>query len=171
MRNITTARLTIRETDSDTVKLISEKNQATHSTNLLSTLSDADLEIILNNKSALAGLMATLQVNASATDCLVYGIWLGSELIGYIGLKNPTAPVPEIQIEFDPTYQNQGYGYEVLTNMVDHFFSLGYEQLRYVVQTSNKASIALVEKVGGQLQPPDSEVERILLRTYLIHSP
>ena len=43
-------------------------------------------------------------------------------------------------------------------------------QLHYLVKPSNKASIALVEKVGGQLQPPDSEVERILLRTYLIHS-
>lgn len=170
MLGIYTTRLKIQETNSGIISFFSEKNQATHSTNLLSTLSDADLEIILTNKSALAELMAKLQVNAGAADCLVYGIWLGSELIGYIGLKNPTAPIPEIQIEFDPAYQNQGYGYEVLSNMVDHFYSLGYEQLRYVVQTSNKASIALVEKIGGQLQPPDSEVERILLRTYLIHS-
>jgi RimJ/RimL family protein N-acetyltransferase len=171
MRNITTARLTIHETDSDTVKPISEKNQAIGSSNLFSALSDNEEWFVFANKDALCALLSKLLSYEGNGEQLVYGIWLESTLIGYIGLKNHTAPIPEIQIEFDPEYQHQGYGYEALSKMIDHFFVVGHKCLRYLVKPSNKASIALVEKVGGQLQPPDSEVERILLRTYLIHSP
>ena len=171
MLNISTARLTIRETDSDTVNPISEKNQASGSSDLFSALSDNEEWLVFANKDALCDLLSKLLSYEGNGERLVYGIWLDSTLIGYLGLKNPSDPVPEIQIEFDPEYQNQGYGYEALSKMIDHLFAVGHKCLRYIVKPSNKASIALVEKVGGELQPPDSEVERILLRTYLIHSP
>ena len=100
----------------------------------------------------------------------IYGVWLDSTLIGYIGLKDPTDAIPEIQIEFAPEYHRQGYGYEALCKMVDQFFAMGYQCLRYVVVPANKASVALVEKVGGQLQQPNTEIERVLFRTYFIHS-
>lgn len=170
MLSICTERLTIRETDSDTVKPISEKNQANGGLDLFSALPDNEEWFTFANKEALCELLSKLLSYEGNGEHLVYGIWLESKLIGYLGLKNHTDPIPEIQIEFDPEYQHQGYGYETLSKMIDHFFAVGYKCLRYVVQPSNKASIALVEKVGGQLQPPDSEVERILLKTYLIHS-
>lgn len=170
MLNISTARLTIRETDSDTVKSISQKNQVNGGSDLFSVLSDNEEWFVFANKDALCDLLSKLLSYEGNGERLVYGIWLESTLIGYIGLKNHTAHIPEIQIEFDPEYQHQGYGYEALSKMIDHFFAVGYKCLRYLVKPSNEASIALVEKVGGQLQPPDSEVERILLRTYLIHS-
>lgn len=170
MLSICTERLTIRETDSNTIKPISEKNQTNGSSNLFSALSDNEDWFAFANKDALCDLLSKLLSYEGNGERLVYGIWLESTLIGYIGLKNHTAPIPEIQIEFDPEYQHQGYGYEALSKMIDHFFAVGHKCLRYLVKPSNKASIALVEKVGGQLQPPDSEVERILLKTYLIHS-
>lgn len=170
MLNISTTRLTIHETNSNTVKSISERNHANGGPDLFSRLSDDDMRVLFENQEALSLLMAKLQSYAGNGEHLYYGIWLASKLIGYLGLKNYTDPLPEVQIEFAPEYQNQGYGYEALSKMIDHFFAAGYQCLRYVVQPFNKASISLVEKVGGQLQPPDSEVERILLRTYLIHS-
>lgn len=168
MLNISTARLTIHETDSDTVKPISEKNQASGGSDLFSALSDNDKRYLFVNKDALCDLLSKLLSYEGNGECLFFGVWLDSTLIGYIGLKNHTGPTPEIQIEFDPEYQHRGYGYEALSKMIDHFFVMGHNCLRYVVKPSNKASIALVEKVGGQLQSPDSEVERLLLRTYLI---
>ena len=170
MRNITTARLTIRETDSDTVKPISEKNQTNDSSDLFSALSDNEEWFVFANKDALCDLLSKFLSYEDNGERLVYGIWLESTLIGYIGLKNHTAPIPEIQIEFDPEYQHQGYGYEALSKMIDHFFAVGHKCLRYLVKPSNKASIALVEKVGGQLQQPNTEIERVLFRTYFIHS-
>ena len=170
MLNITTGRLTIRETDRDAVKSISEKNQGNGGLDLFSALSDDEVKLVFEHKEDVCAFISKLLSYVSNGEHLVYGIWLESTLIGYIGLKNHTDPTPEIQIEFDPEYQNQGYGYESLSKMIDYFFAMGYKRLRYVVQPFNKAGIALVEKVGGQLQPPDSEAERILLRTYLIHS-
>lgn len=60
MRNITTAQLTIRETDSDTVKPISEKNQAIGSSNLFSALSDNEEWFVFSNKEALCALLSKL---------------------------------------------------------------------------------------------------------------
>ena len=171
MLEIHTSRLAIRETDNEAIKPISEKNMASAGSNILSDLTEDDIKIIFEEKEELSALVAKLQSYNDAKSSKIYGIWFDSTLIGYVGLKNFDEPIPEIQIEFDPRYHHQGYGYEALSAMVQHFFDQGIKCLRYVVIPTNKASIALVEKIGGQLQPPGSNVERILLRTYHIPAP
>ena len=171
MVEIHTEHLTIRETDTESVKFISDKNKAISNGNFLSLLSDDSLQIILEKKDAITALVAKLQAYVGEGESIVYGAWLNDKLIGYLGLKNHTTSTPEIQIELDPDYHGQGYGYELLSTLLMHFFSQGYTQLRYVVLPSNKASIALVEKVGGICQEAESDVERLLIKTYLIPAP
>ncbi|MBQ5797379.1 MAG: hypothetical protein IIW15_05050, partial [Firmicutes bacterium] len=44
----------------------------------------------------------------------------------------------------------------------------GIDRFKYVVNPANKASIALVEKLGGVLQEPKSYAEEMLLKTYVL---
>ena len=86
-------------------------------------------------------------------------------------ITNCRSQLPDLQIELAPSYQRQGYGYEFLSTLTKYLFNSGYTCFRYAVMPNNQASIALVEKIGGQLLEPESEVERLLFRTYYIRKP
>lgn len=55
-----------------------------------------------------------------------------------------------------------------LSALMRYLFETGYCRFHYAVMPDNAASIALVEKVGGILQPLKSEAERLLFKTYHI---
>lgn len=168
MTEIITARLLIRNTSKEETRRIAELNDPDHSASYLNSLSAEDRNIIFQDADTVKELLTRLAATVGDGDAISYGAWLASEMIGYITLNNYTSEMPDLQIEMDPVYQGQGYGYEFLSALTKHLFDNGYAKFRYAVMPNNAASIALVEKVGGTLQTPDSNAERLLFRTYHI---
>ena len=171
MNEIVTQRLQIRKATREEIKQIAALNNADRSSSYLDSLSSEDREVIFRDAEAVQKLIAQLAAVLGDGDVLSYGAWSGSEMIGYITLNNCTSKMPDLQIELAPAYQGQGYGYEFLSSLTDYLFGTGYSCFRYAVMPNNAASIALVEKVGGILQVPSSESERLLFKTYHITKP
>lgn len=171
MTELITPRLQIRKATRDEIRQIAALNNADRSSSYLDNLSSEDRDAIFRNAEAVQSLIAQLATVLGDGDTLSYGAWSGSEMIGYITLNNCTAEMPDLQIELAPGYQGQGYGYEFLSSLIDYLFGAGYSCFRYAVMPNNIASIALVEKVGGILQNPNSEAERLLFKTYHITKP
>lgn len=168
MTEIVTARLSIRKALKEETKAIAELNDPDRSSSYLNSLSAEDRDIIFRDAEAVKKLLAQLAATVGDGDAVSYGAWLGAEMIGYVTLNNCTSEMPDLQIEMAPAYQGKGYGYEFLSALIDYLFIVGYQKFRYAVMPSNAASIALVEKIGGVLQTPESEAERLLLKTYHI---
>lgn len=169
MNELITPRLQIRKATREEIKQIAAFNNADRSSSYLDSLSSEDREVIFKDAEAVQKLIAQLATVLGDGDVLSYGAWSGSEMIGYITLNNCTSEMPDLQIELAPAYQGQGYGYEFLSSLTDYLFGIGYICFRYAVMPNNAASIALVEKVGGILQVPSSESERLLFKTYHIN--
>lgn len=168
MAEIKTTRLVIRKASREETKIIAGMNNADRSASYLNSLSTEDRDIIFRDADAVKELLVRLAATVGDGAALSYGAWLGSEIIGYVTLNNCTSEMPDLQIEMDPAHQGKGYGYEFLSALLDYLFITGYKKFRYAVMPSNAASIALVEKIGGVLQQPESEAERLLLKTYYI---
>jgi len=66
-------------------------------------------------------------------------------------------------------HQHQGYGFEFLVAVLKHVLD-ERPGLKFVyrVNPNNRASIALVEKIGGILQPAKSAIEEYFMKTYII---
>lgn len=168
MTEIVTARLSIRKALKEETRAIAELNDPDRSSSYLNSLSVEDRDIIFQDTEAVKKLLALLAATVGNGDALSYGAWLDAEMIGYVTLNNCMSEMPDLQIEMAPAYQGKGYGYEFLSALIDYLFITGYKKFRYAVMPSNAASIALVEKSGGVLQNPESEAERLLLKTYHI---
>lgn len=171
MTELVTPRLRIRGASSAEIRKIAQLNHADRSSSYLDGLSDKDREVIFRNTEAVQELLTRLAAVVGSGETVSYGALLGTEMIGYISLTNCRSQLPDLQIELAPNYQGQGYGYEFLSALTKFLFTSGYSCFRYAVMPNNQASIALVEKVGGQLQEPESEVESLLFRTYYIRKP
>lgn len=168
MVEVITPRLLIHRASKEDTSQISEMNSAVSTTAYLKKLSAEDIDLIFRDKEAVDALLARLAATLGDGAAISYGAWIGSEMIGYVTLHNCDGELPDLQIEISPSYQGKGYGYEFLSALIDHLFMMGYNKFRYAVVPNNVASIALVEKIGGVLQQPESEAERLLLRTYHI---
>lgn len=171
MVEVITQRLTIRKATREEIKQISNQNNANRSSAYLAGLSKEDRDIIFRDSDAVTDLLARLAAVVGDGAAVSYGAWFGAEMIGYITLNNCNAEMPDLQIELAPTYHGQGFGFEFLSELLDYLFATGYTCFRYAVMPNNAASIALVEKVGGILQAPESEAEGLLLKTYHIMKP
>lgn len=168
MVEVITPRLTIRRATREETARIAELNKADKSTAYLNGLSNEDREIIFQDPEAVNQILSRLAATLGDGDARSYGAWIGSEMIGFVTLHNYTSPMPDLQIELAPAYQGKGYGYEFLSELINYLFHTEFSCFHYAVFPNNSASIALVEKIGGVLQEPESEAERLLFRTYLI---
>ena len=91
------------------------------------------------------------------------------KLIGFTSFLVCRDGILEIQIEMLPEYQNRGFGYELLSPVLRVLFTHNHSLcFRYTVIPNNAASIAMAVKLGGELQEPESDAERALLKTYII---
>ena len=161
-------RLEIREIGPEKIINISNRNTTVRMDEYLMSLPKDVIGKIMMDRGAVMELMGRLEATLNAEYIGVYGGFLEDGLIGYVSLAR-CDDMPEIQIELLPEYHGQGLGYEMLNQVVrlahDEF---GIETFKYVVNPANKASIALVEKVGGVLQEPKSYAEEMLLKTYVL---
>jgi RimJ/RimL family protein N-acetyltransferase len=171
LEEIKTERLVIHPCSRKDADTISKANGGDSAEKYLDSLSPEQIAVIFDDKEQVKKLIERLSANLGDGNDLFYGAWLGQNMIGYIALVNYTAKIPELQIEIAPDFQGKGYGYEFLKTVLRYILKKrGYEAIRYNVLPTNGASIALVRKVGAFLQEPESEAERILLRTYFISS-
>lgn len=171
MVKIQTARLCIRPIDQAAMESISSLNTTDSMSEYLTSLSPADIAIILLNKKKLTLLFERFTDVLQSEDRDIYGAWIGERLIGYISLINASSERPEMQIEIIPDCHRLGYGYEFMQALLKQLFAeVGYEYIRYTVTPSNMASIALAEKIGAVLQKPGSKAEELLIKTYFIRS-
>jgi RimJ/RimL family protein N-acetyltransferase len=166
---IRTEHLVICPCSQEMANAISRSNGDGNTVKYLASLSAEQSAIIFEDKDQVERLLKRLSADLGDSNTLLFGAWLKHKMIGYVSLVNSVAKIPELQIEIAPDYQDKGYGYELLKAVLRSVFKKHcYDAIRYTVLSSNEASIALVRKVGAFLQEPESEAERILLRTYLI---
>ena len=135
----------------------------------LSKLSENDIAIIFKDQKAVSDLLTRLSNSIGDGNSEIYGAWADEELIGFIAIVNAESGTPELQIEISPKHQNKGYGFEFLNALLKHLFERNnFQYIRYTVLPNNKPSIALVNHIGGMLQTPKSDAERLLICTYHI---
>ena len=170
MRRIVTERLLIERATEDVAEMITQSNEGTSAP--FSYRIPETTPLTKKDMAALVALYHTLQ-SSSQLPRDVYSVKLNAgELAGYIALRNPAGRVPEIQLELLKKWQNLGYGQELLRGFTAAVFMEGHvDAILYRVHPDNLPSIKIVERVGAQLQEPESEVEALLIRTYLIRRP
>ena len=168
MRLQFTNRLKIQEISEKEIHIISSQNTTVRMDEYLMSLPKDVIGKIMMDREAVMELMGRLQETLEAEYIGVYGGFLDTRLIGYVSLAR-CKDMPEIQIEILPEYHGQGYGSELLNQVVlKAFEDFCIDRFKYVVNPSNKASIALVERLGGILQVPKSYAEEMLLKTYIL---
>ncbi len=169
MKRIKTKRLVIEPTEIGIVEKISAQINDNVADNFLKSLSDEEMKVVFSDMEAVKNILLELEYKRVSPDVMAFGAWYGEKIVGYVTILRCIDNIPEIQIEILGEYQHRGFGFELLFNLLKEMFVAEQAKyLRYVVVPTNKASIALVEKLGGELQPPKSEVEKILFRTYWI---
>lgn len=88
---------------------------------------------------------------------LNYSVFLSSgEFLGRVALQGADREVPELAIIIVKDYQGQEYGKKVL----DEWFpwvkkNLGYKRIDIKIDTSNKQSIRMFEKLGAVIDKED----------------
>lgn len=166
---IKTNRLFIRRVNRSDVLHIRELNKNDNVNDFFGSVSEEDRAEAFRDSEAVEKLFALMENNLDTDDDIFYGAWENESLIGFIAIVNPASRTPGIQIEIDPAYHHRGYGYEFLSALLKHLFETeSYTYIQYLVMPSNAASIALVEKVGGVRQEPESCIEKLLVRVYHI---
>ncbi len=167
-------RLCIRVIQPEEIKKITERNQTTRLDEYLKSLSKEEITKIMADQSAVFDIIQRLQSLLDTEYSAVYGGFYNGELISYVALteiidstEGKKTNTAEIHVEVLPEYHGQGFGFEMLSRVIEMVFSeTVYPFLNYTVIPSNVVSIALVEKLGGVLQEPKSYAEEMLLRTY-----
>ena len=82
----------------------------------------------------------------------MYDIVMGDQIVGCVEVQTKSEGVVELGIEILESYQRQGHGYCALTEMMRQLCETkAVTHFEYIVQKTNVASIALVEKLGGAL--------------------
>lgn len=166
---IKTNRLYIRRVSRNNVLHIRELNKNDNVNDFFDAIPEEDRAEAFRDSEAVENLFALMENNLDTDDDIFYGAWVNDSLIGFIAIVNPASRTPGIQIEIDPAYHHRGYGYEFLSALLKHLFETeSYTYIQYLVMPSNTASLALVEKVGGVLQEPESFIEKLLIRVYRI---
>lgn len=165
---IKTNRLTITEIAQRDIMRIRELNNNNATDKHLASIPEEDRAVAFRDSEAVSKLCERFDSSIETEDDDFYGAWKGDLLIGFI-VVNADSDISELQIEIDPEFHHLGYGYEFLSALLKHLFeNEDYTFIRYSVLPTNIASIALVEKIGGVLQPPESYIEELLVRTYHI---
>lgn len=158
----------IQKVEAEEIKKISSQNTTVRMDEYLMSLPKEVIGKIMMDRGAVIELMGRLQTTLESEYLCVYGGFLDDELVGYVTLTRCT-DMPEIQIEVLPEYHGQGFGHEMLCQVIRLAYDeLGVEMFKYVVNPANRASIALVERLGGILQAPKSYAEEMLLKTYIL---
>ena len=82
----------------------------------------------------------------------VYDIVMGNQIVGCVEVQTKSEGAVELGIEILESYQRQGHGYCALIEMMRRLCETkAVSRFEYIVQKTNVASIALVEKLGGAL--------------------
>ncbi len=165
---IRTERLRIFPTDYETVGRIDDQTDDGDLTGP-SVSRDELLDIMLRDVKAALDFTLMMERLSTESDGEFYSAAVGDEEIGYAAFKRDEAGLQEIQIALLPRWQRRGYGYELLCTLLEAKLADDPgSRFIYRVNHKNRVSIALVEKLGGRLQPAASEIEAVWFKTYLL---
>jgi len=92
--------------------------------------------------------------DATGEDTMTYCIWnkLTNEYMGYCIYQNLCSDEPEIGVEIAESFQDQGFGQEVIDVLITHFFDrTDCPRLFWRLFRRNGRSTHLAEKMGGRL--------------------
>ena len=138
----------------------------------LESLTKEEIAAVFSDMDAVKSVMERMTATKMAPRSQSYGAWINGRLIGFATLLECSGDIWEMQVEISPEYQHRGYGYEFLSHLLPVLLAdPKISCIRYTVIPSNKASVALIEKLGAELQEPETIAEKILLRTYMIRNP
>ena len=166
---INTERLVIKEITDEDVSRIANQAGNNLLKRYISTLDASDVKALFYDRDGIKALNDYLNSRVNDAKETSYGAFIGDVMIGYVSLSDINSEMPEVRMELLPEYQHRGYGYEFLSAIIDKLKrEEGPKRLLCLIFPDNKASIALVEKIGGVLQSPKSRAEEILLRIYHI---
>lgn len=165
-----TPRLVIYESDSQIIDRIEENMEVNGGLeSLLSDLTAEKRKELVQDAHDLIDLYKMLNTLSSRENAVFFEARESDNAIGYIAFKKCHSELPEIQISLLPTHQHQGYGFEFLSAVLRYGFNMRPDiKFAYRAGPYNSASIALVEKIGGILQPANSAIEGYFFKTYFI---
>lgn len=75
---------------------------------------------------------------------------INKEVVGYIGYRAIDEHAEMMNFCFDPEYQGQGFGTELLDYSIEYLKNLGVKQLLLEVRKSNRKAQTVYEKFGFQ---------------------
>ncbi len=152
MREITTTRLTlgtIRECDFDALMAVMKHEEVT-ATYMVPDLPTHEDEM---------KLFSALRALSEREDRYVFGIFLGSVLMGILNDTEINGKTIEVGYALHPDYHNRGFATEAFGAVIDHLFSNGFEQVIAGAFEENTASMRVMEKCGMSRTKMTAEIK------------
>ena len=104
-------------------------------------------------------LFATLKGLSLSQDRYVYGIFLDDKLIGLIHDTDIDGDRIEIGYALHPDYFGFGYMTEAFSALIEHLFSVGFNEVVAGAFSDNVASIRVMQKCGMLKQENTEEIQ------------
>lgn len=92
-------------------------------------------------------------------DRIVYGIYSGNILVGFLNDVERKDTEIELGYVIHPEHQNQGYATEALRAAIEELFRIGYDVVKTGAFQENAASIRVMQKSGMALMDLTEELE------------
>ena len=109
---------------------------------------------------AIEELIESLKSSEEATEDEMFEVTVDDKTAGYIRLVEG-----ELQVAFLPEYQGKGYAYETLSAFLNDY---DFQALIWRANPNNKASIRLINKLGGTLDKKATESVGGIIETYTL---
>lgn len=79
-----------------------------------------------------------------------YVYCLGDQVICYLSIKNIDRQegTARLGLVMDPNFQGQGYGFEIMKDFLEKYFSWGFKKMDLTVAAFNQRAINLYKKLG-----------------------
>lgn len=100
-----------------------------------------------------------LKERALSVEHFEYGVYLNSQLIGFVNEVEIYKETIEIGYVIHPNFKNQGYATEVLSAALKELFRIGYAVVKAGLFEENIASRRVMEKCGLIITKQEDDIE------------
>lgn len=109
--------------------------------------------------AAAEAMAKRIQIFSQEERPIVFGIYLGDQLIGILNETERTESAIEVGYALLPRFHNQGYATEALSGAIQYLWAQGFQQVTAGAFEENAASIRVMQKCGMVLSPHQDMVD------------
>ena len=105
------------------------------------------------SRAAAEAMAKRIQMLSQGERPIVFGIYLGNQLIGILNETERTDSSIEVGYALLPRFHNQGYATEALSCVIQYLWGQDFQQVNTGAFEENAASIRVMQKCGMVLSP------------------